>query len=66
MTLKEKMEEHWRSPKMYSAVHFNVFKPLKSQTDYRGRPYGVLKDYRVFRGRTGRLSTYQKPWVPLS
>ena len=61
MTIKERAEAHWRSPKMYSAVHFNIFKPLESQTDHRGRPYGVLKDYRVFKGRTGRRSTYQKP-----
>jgi len=61
VTLKERAEAHWRSPQMYSPVHFNIFKPLKSQQDRRGRPSGVQEDYRVFKGRTGRFSTYQKP-----
>ena len=60
MTLKERMDEHWRSTKMYSAVHFNVFVPLKSQTDRRGRPCGPVTDYMVLKGRVGRRSTHQK------
>ncbi len=63
MTLKERMDEHWRSMKMHSEVHINWFAPLKSCVDHRGRllQSKTIDNYRVLKGRAPEpRNTHQK------